>query len=224
MKKYVVIVAGGSGERMKSDIPKQFIEVGGIPIIIHTLNIFAHAIPDIEFIIVVNPKWIQLWKMICENHNIDNSFITIEGGPTRFHSVKNGLSKINNLNSLVAIHDAVRPFVSKEVIRVCFKEAELFGNAVPVVPIHDSVRKKTGAFNEAIDRKKLWIVQTPQCFQTSLIKKAYLQNYDEKFTDDAIVLENTGMQIRFVDGNLENIKITKPTDILIAEAFLTKRK
>ena len=224
VKKYAVIVAGGSGARMKYDIPKQFVEVDGLPVIIYTLNIFALAIPDIEFIIVVNPKWIRMWNTICEKHSISNSYVTIEGGPKRFHSVKNGLSKITDANSLVAIHDAVRPLVSEKVIQICFKEAEIFGNAVPVIPIHDSVRKKTGNFNEAIDRNNLWIVQTPQCFQTSLIKKAYLQNYDEKFTDDALVLENNGTQIRLVAGNFENIKITKPSDILIVEAFLKNRQ
>lgn len=224
MKKYVVVVAGGCGERMKSDIPKQFLEICGVPVIIHTLRVFAIAIPDIEFIIVVNPKWVKMWEALCEKHTITNSCITTEGGPTRFHSVKNGLSKINDTNSLVAIHDAVRPLVSVEVIQKCFGEAEQFGNAVPVVQIYDSVRKKTGVFNEAINRNDLWIVQTPQCFRTSLIKESYLQSYDEKFTDDALVLEHIGMQIRLVEGNLENIKITKPTDILIAEAFLRNRK
>ncbi len=224
MKKYVVVVAGGSGERMKSDIPKQFLEICGVPVIMHTLRVFAVAVCDIEFIIVINPKWLQMWKALCEKYIITNSCITTEGGPTRFHSVKNGLSKIKDTNSLVAIHDAVRPLVSVEVIQKCFAEAERFGNAVPVVPIYNSVRKKTGAFNEAIDRNDLCIIQTPQCFQTTLIKEAYLQSYDEKFKDDAIVLENMGVQIRLVDGNLENIKITKPTDILIAEAFLSDRK
>ena len=224
MKKYVVVVAGGSGERMKSDIPKQFLEVCGMPVIMHALRVFAVAIPDIEFIIVINPKWLQLWKVLCEKYPFANSFITTEGGPTRFHSVRNGLSKIKDTNSLVAIHDAVRPLVSVEVIQKCIAEAERFGNAVPAVPIFDSVRKKIGPFNEAIDRNNLWIVQTPQSFRTSLIKEAYLQSFDEKFTDDALVLENIGTQIRLVEGNLENIKITKPTDILIAEAFLAKRK
>ncbi|MEI6123681.1 MAG: 2-C-methyl-D-erythritol 4-phosphate cytidylyltransferase [Bacteroidota bacterium] len=222
MKKYVIIVAGGIGSRMNSDIPKQFIEIGGLPIILHSLQVFKKAIIEVEFIIVVNSQWRKLWESICDEYESHNSFITVDGGPTRFHSVKNGLAKIKDENSIVAIHDAVRPLVNKNVIQVCFKEAELFGNAIPVIPVQDSFRKKTGAFNEPINRDELYIVQTPQCFQTGLIKKAYLHNYDEKFTDDAIVLENNGEQIRLVSGNQENIKITNPFDLLIAETYLEK--
>jgi len=223
MKKYAIIVAGGIGHTMESETPKQFIEICGLPIILHTLKTFATAVPDIEFVVVVNSKWRSLWKSVYDKHPMGNTMITIDGGPTRFHSVKNGLTKITNTDSVVAIHDAVRPLVNMDVIITCFREAELFGNAIPVVPIQDSVRKRTGAFNEPIDRENLLIVQTPQCFQTALIKKAYIQNFDEKFTDDAIVYENDGGQIRLVKGNHENIKITTPSDLLIAEAILKKR-
>jgi len=220
MKKYAILVAGGSGIRMGAEIPKQFIEIREKPIIIHTLEIFSYTFPDIEFIVVMNPQWHQLWDKVLSRFPLKNSIITTDGGPTRFHSVKNGLSKITDNNSVVGIHDAVRPLVEEEVIRVAYKEAEVFGNAIPVVPVYESIRIKDGAFNEPIDRNKLLIVQTPQCFQTALIKDAYRQNYDERFTDDAMVLENNGERIRLVSGNIENIKITKPSDVRIAEAFM----
>ncbi len=223
MKKYIVLVAGGSGVRMGMEIPKQFIEILNKPIIIHTIEAFVHAIPTIEIIVVMNSKWLQQWDRILDKFPIKNILITTEGGPTRFHSVKNGLHHIPDEESVVAIHDAVRPLVAENVIHTAFKEAEIFGNAIPGIPVYESIRIKDGAFNEPIDRDKLIIVQTPQCFLTSLIKNAYRQNYDDKFTDDAIVLENTGEKIRLIAGNIENIKITKPSDILIAETYMQSR-
>jgi 2-C-methyl-D-erythritol 4-phosphate cytidylyltransferase len=220
MKKYAIIVAGGSGMRMGVEVPKQFIEILGKPIIIHTLTVFINAYPDIEIIVVMNSKWHHLWEKVLRQFPVRNFLITTDGGPTRFHSVKNGLNKISDDQSVVAIHDAVRPLVQEDVIHAAFKEAEVFGNAIPVVPVYESIRMKDGPFNEPVDRNKLLIVQTPQCFQTALIKDAYRQNFDEKFTDDALVLENTGERIRLVAGNIENIKITKPSDIRIAESFM----
>jgi 2-C-methyl-D-erythritol 4-phosphate cytidylyltransferase len=223
MKKYTLIVAGGSGVRMGMEIPKQFLEIMDKPIIIHTIEAFVIAFPDIEFIVVMNPKWYHLWDKVLFQFPIKNSIITADGGPTRFHSVKNGLGKIGNEDSVVGIHDAVRPLIEIDVIRSVYKEAEVFGNAIPVIPVSESIRIKNGPFNEPADRSKLMIVQTPQCFQTSKIKNAYRQNYDEKFTDDAMVLENTGERIRLVAGNIENIKITKPSDVIIAEALMHQR-
>jgi 2-C-methyl-D-erythritol 4-phosphate cytidylyltransferase len=220
MKRFAVIVAGGSGVRMGMEVPKQFIEIADKPIIIHTLDAFISAFPEIEFIVVMNPKWHYLWDKVLSQFPIKNSIVTAEGGPTRFHSVKNGLGKISDDNSVVGIHDAVRPLVSFDVIHSAYKEAEVFGNAIPVIPVYESIRMKNGPFNEPIDRDKLLIVQTPQCFQTRLIKNAYRQNYDEKFTDDALVLESTGERIRLVAGNIENIKITKPADIRVAETYM----
>jgi 2-C-methyl-D-erythritol 4-phosphate cytidylyltransferase len=223
MKKYALIVAGGSGVRMGTEVPKQFIELIGKPIIIHTLETFISAFPDIEFVVVMNSKWQHLWEKIFTKFPLKNTIVTTEGGPTRFHSVKNGLGKISDNNSVVGIHDAVRPLVSFDVIHTAFKEAEVFGNAIPVIPVYESIRIKDGPFNEPIDREKLLIVQTPQCFQTSVIKNAYRQNYDEKFTDDALVLENTGERIRLVAGNIENIKITRLADIKIAETLMQQK-
>lgn len=208
---------------MGVEVPKQFIEIMGKPIIIHTLEVFISAYHDIEFIVVMNPKWHHLWEKVLQQFPIKNLLKTTDGGPTRFHSVKNGLGKISDNNSVVAIHDAVRPLVAEDVIHAAFKEAEVFGNAIPVVPVFESIREKNGPFNEPVDREKLLIVQTPQCFQTAVIKNAYRQNYDEKFTDDALVLENTGERIRLVSGNFENIKITKLSDIRVAETYMQFR-
>lgn len=221
MKKYAIIVAGGAGKRFNSELPKQFVPVCGKPLIIHTLEAFIKPVPDIEFIVVIHPKMRKKCESILEAFPVLNCILA-DGGPERFHSVKNGLAKITDENSLVAIHDAVRPFVSADVILNAFKEAEYYGNAVPAVNINESVRIRKGALNEPLDRTFLYKVQTPQCFKTNLIKNAYRQNFDEKFTDDAIVLESTGERIHLIDGNVENIKITYPSDMIVAEALLEK--
>lgn len=221
LKKYVIIVAGGTGKRCNSGLPKQYIPVCGKPLIIHTLEAFTKPLPELEFVIVINPKMRKNCESILAEFHVSN-YILADGGPERFHSVKNGLAKITDENSLVAIHDAVRPFVSAEVILNAFKEAEYYGNAVPVVNINESIRMRKGALNEPIDRAFLYKVQTPQCFKTGIIKNAYRQNFDEKYTDDAIVLESTGECIHLIDGNVENIKITYPFDLLVAEALLKR--
>jgi len=219
LKKYAIIVAGGTGKRFNSDLPKQFIQVCGKPLIIHTIEAFMKPVPDIEFIVVIHPKMRKKCETILAEFPVSNCTLA-DGGPERFHSVKNGLAKITDENSLVAIHDAVRPFVSADVILNAFKEAEYYGNAVPAVNINESARIRKGTLNEPLDRTFLYKVQTPQCFKTSLIKNAYRQNFDEKFTDDAIVLESTGECIHLIDGNVENIKITFPIDLLMAEVYM----
>lgn len=222
MKKFAIIVAGGTGKRFNADSPKQFVDVCGKPLIIYTIEAFIRAVPDIEFVVVINPKLRGKWDKILADFPVSNCTLA-DAGPERFHSVKNGLARISEGDSIVAIHDAVRPFVSEEVILHAFKDAEYFGNAVPALNITDSVRIKDGSLNEPVDRKLLYKVQTPQCFRTGLIKKAYLQNFDEKFTDDAIVLESIGERIHLIDGNVENIKITYPFDFLVAESFIKNR-
>jgi 2-C-methyl-D-erythritol 4-phosphate cytidylyltransferase len=221
LKKYAIIVAGGIGKRFNADLPKQFMPVCGKPLIIRTLEAFMKPLPEIEFIVVIHPKMRKKCESILAEFPVSN-YTLADGGPERFHSVKNGLAKITDENSMVAIHDAVRPFVSADVILTAFKDAEYYGNAVPVVNINESVRIRKGALNEPVDRVFLYKVQTPQCFKTALIKNAYRQNFDDKFTDDAIVLESTGERIHLIDGNVENIKITYPTDMIIAEAMLNK--
>ncbi len=223
MKKIAIIVAGGTGKRFGTETPKQFLPICGKPMIIHTLEAFQKALPDIEFVVVINPALQNILDDIFFEFPFSNCIIA-ESGPERFYSVRNGLAKITDQDSLVAIHDAVRPLVSSTVITQGFRDAEYFGNAIPVVNIPDSLRIKDGPLNQPVDRRVFFRVQTPQCFRTELIKKAYRQNYDEKFTDDAMVLESAGQRIHLIDGNAENIKITYPFDLLVAEAFLKNQK
>jgi len=221
LKKYVIIVAGGSGIRMDSKIPKQFIPVSKKPVLMHSIECFYNYSVKITIILVLPKIYFDLWKTLCKKNNFTIKHKIIEGGKTRFHSVKNGLSVINE-ESLVAIHDGVRPLVSNETISRAFHYAKIFGNGIPVVPINESVREIYEKDNKPIERKKLCIVQTPQCFKSSIIKKAYKQNYQENFTDDATVIESTGEKIQLFNGNIENIKITRPIDLKIAEIILKK--
>ncbi len=219
MKKYVVIVAGGKGKRMGNEQPKQFMEVGGLPLLMHTFYAFSFLGNAVEFILVFPADSIDYWKQLCQKYNFTIPHQIAEAGPKRFHSVKSGL-KLVPANTLVAIHDAVRPFVSQQVIEDCFKMAERKGNAVPVIPVSESVRELSWTFNKTIDRNKLRLVQTPQVFLSSDIKRAYQQPYNESFTDDAMVLERTGKQIYLFEGNQENIKITSPVDLIFAKAII----
>ncbi len=218
-EKAVLITAGGKGERMGSETPKQFIAVDGKPILIHSINSFLRYAPDIEIFLVLPEILIKTWKELCKKHKFLHKHLIIPGGPTRFHSVKNGLKYIPG-NCIVAIHDGVRPLVSRKTIAKVFNFSEKFGNAIPVIDINESVRLVEGADSKNYDRNKLKIVQTPQGFRSDNIKAAYNQNYRESFTDDASVLESKGERIFLVDGNRENIKITTPEDILFAKTFL----
>ena len=219
MKKYVIIVAGGKGKRIVSEQPKQFLEIGGLPLLMHTFNAFSFLGNTIEFVLVLHANYINNWKELCKTHNFNIPHQIAEAGPKRFHSVKSGLNLVP-ANTLVAIHDAVRPFVSKQLIEDCFTMAERKGNAVPVIPVNESVRELSGTLNKTIDRNRLRLVQTPQAFHSSEIQQAYQQPYNESFTDDASVLEKMGKQIFLVEGNLENIKITLPADLIFAQALI----
>lgn len=220
MKKYVIILAGGRGERMGTEQPKQFLEIGGLPLLMHTFRAFSAADNAFEFILVLPSTSMGYWQQLCKTHDFNIPHQIAECGPKRFHSVKSGLRLVPE-NGLVAIHDAVRPFVSKQVIEDCFTMASRRGNAVPVVPVSESVRELSGTFNKALDRNKLRLAQTPQVFHSSAIKRAYQQPYNESFTDDATVLESSGGQINLVEGNRENIKITGPADLALARALLS---
>jgi 2-C-methyl-D-erythritol 4-phosphate cytidylyltransferase len=222
LKKYVVIVAGGSGSRMGSEIPKQFIEICGLPILMHTINIFRKAIQDIEIVLVLPEEQVKTWKCLCLKHNFIHPVEICTGGETRFHSVKKGLLLIEG-DGLVGIHDGVRPLVSEETIRRCFQEAAIYGNSIPVTGIVETVRYQEEDKSSVIDRSKLRLVQTPQVFRVETIKEAFLRDYDEIFTDDASVLENNGGIIHLTDGNRENIKITHPIDLVIAEYLIQCR-
>lgn len=222
MHKYAIIVAGGKGERMGASTPKQFLELNGKPILMHTLEKFRETDPSIEIILALPENQIEFWEGLYHNYQLPKErHQIVKGGATRFHSVQNAL-KLVKKESLVAIHDGVRPLVSSETIERCFSEAEDKGNAIPVVEVVDSLRhySEQDKTNEAVSRSCYRIVQTPQCFTSELILRAYEQEFDELFTDDATVLESLGETINLVEGNRSNIKITTSEDIIIAEAFM----
>lgn len=219
MKKFVIIVAGGSGQRMGTELPKQFLELCSKPILMHTLQRFIDFDPQAELILVLPESQQQLWQALCLKHSFSVPHQVVSGGQTRFHSVQNGL-KIVREDSLVMIHDGVRPLVSKETLNRCCQTALEKGNAIPVLPVNESLRMLKGQENVAVNRSLYFSVQTPQTFLSGLILKAFEQSYDSAFTDDASVAERAGYKIHMVEGNTTNIKITTPTDLVIAEAFL----
>ena len=219
MKKFALIVAGGSGNRLSNKIPKQFIEVAGRAVIMHTIDVFLNYDKSIEIILVLPKNRLQLWKELCLKYDFDVNTKIAFGGETRFDSVKNGLDLITG-SGIVFIHDGVRPLVSRQTIQNCCETAAEKGNALPVVQVSESVRVVEGAENRAVDRSKYFLVQTPQTFQTGLIQKAFRQATSNLFTDDASVLESMGETIHLVEGNRENIKITYPEDLVFAESFL----
>jgi 2-C-methyl-D-erythritol 4-phosphate cytidylyltransferase len=218
LKKHTIIVAGGSGTRMGSEEPKQFLKILGKPILAYTLEAFFSFDPIITIVLVLPETQIQKWERLKKECNITVPHQICVGGATRFHSVKNGLELVSE-NSIVAIHDGVRPFVSIETLKRCFEKAEKLGNAIPSIPVADSLRILSDNSSKAVNRSSFVAIQTPQCFRSEYLKDAYLQNYREDFTDDASVLESAGHTINLTDGNKENIKITTPSDLIIAEAF-----
>jgi 2-C-methyl-D-erythritol 4-phosphate cytidylyltransferase len=223
LPKYVIITAGGSGVRMNTPLPKQFLLLLGKPVLMQTIEAFIRFQADIHIIIVLPRDQMGYWEDLCNRYNFKHPCKIEEGGPTRFHSVKNGLKHVPE-NALVAIHDGVRPLVSDETITNAFFYAEKFGNGIPTIGIAESVRFVDHAHNKPINRDSLRIIQTPQCFKAELIKQAFNTSYDESFTDDASVLEKMGERIYLSQGNKENIKITTPEDLLIAEAILKKNR
>ena len=221
MKQYVIIVAGGSGRRMKSDIPKQFIEIKGIPIIIKTIRCFLDYNQTIRVIVCVHANYKTYLENLLTKFNLNEKEILITlGGETRFDSVKNGLQFVDDETGIVGIHDAARPFVSAQTISYCYDTAAARGNAVPCLPVTESLRKISNNINNSINRNEYKIIQTPQCFLASKIKKAFMQPYTTSFTDDATVLESMGESINLVEGNPENIKITSPFDLIVASAIM----
>jgi len=219
MQLYVVIVAGGSGKRMGAEIPKQFLELVGKPVLMHTIERFKAFNEAIEIITVLPENQLRYWYELQKKYSFTVPQTLVKGGSTRFYSVRNGL-KFVNVPGLVAIHDGVRPFVSVDTIKRCFETAEKLGNAIPVISLSDSIRMLTDKGSVPVDRRQMRLIQTPQVFSSALIKKAYKQNYRPEFTDDATVLEINGGKINLVEGNRENIKITNPEDLLISKALL----
>jgi 2-C-methyl-D-erythritol 4-phosphate cytidylyltransferase len=222
-KNYAIIVAGGSGKRMQSAVPKQFLPLKGKPVLMHTIEAFYHSDARPQIIVVLHPDFHTRWQQLCEEHQFDIPHRLVSGGETRFHSVKNGLDTINERDdALVAVHDAVRPLTPNKIITESYKQAALLGNAIVAVKSRDSVRQLTNGKSKALLRNEVYLVQTPQTFQLSLLKEAYLQSYSEKFTDDASVVEETGATIHLIEGSHNNLKITFPEDIAIAEMLLSE--
>ena len=219
MDLYVVIVAGGSGKRMGAEIPKQFLELAGRPVLMHTIERFLTFSDSIEIITVLPENQLRFWIEIQKKHSFFVPHTLVKGGSTRFQSVKNGLEFVNS-PGLVAIHDGVRPFVSIDTIKRCFEVAEKLGNAIPAISPTESLRIVTGKESVPVSRFQVKQIQTPQVFKAELIKNAYKQNYSNEFSDDATVLEKTGAKINLIEGNRENIKITNPEDLLISDALL----
>jgi 2-C-methyl-D-erythritol 4-phosphate cytidylyltransferase len=218
-QKIAIIVAGGKGERMNADIPKQFLEINGKPILMHTLDVFHRFDASMELVLVLPAVQIEFWKELCKKHIFTLPHRIIEGGNARFYSVKNGLEVVNE-PALVAVHDGVRPLVSIETITRCFEAAEKFNAAIPVVDLVDSIRQITNYSSKSVDRNSFKLVQTPQIFDAALLKKAYEQEFSALFTDDASVVEALGEKIQLVEGNRENIKITTEFDLKIAETLV----
>lgn len=220
LHKAAIIVAGGTGERMKSAIPKQFIQLAGKPILMHTLNKFYDFDSEITLILVLPANQMEFWRELCQKHDFNLPHQLVAGGSARFFSVKNALQNLSNQNGLIAVHDGVRPLVSIETIRRCFLQAEESGTAIPVTDMIESVRKITKEANIAVDRSAYKLVQTPQVFRSEIILKSYAQDFNEAFTDDASVVESAGYDISIVEGNRENIKITNAIDLQLAEILL----
>jgi 2-C-methyl-D-erythritol 4-phosphate cytidylyltransferase len=220
---FAIIVAGGSGARMQTAVPKQFLLLCGKPVLMHTIEAFHQSAVKPAIILVLPAQFHTHWEQLCTAHNFNIPHQLVTGGETRFHSVKNGLDAIDNdANALIAIHDAVRPLISKEIIEKSYHHAAEHGNAVTAVKSRDSVRLTENGISKSLTRDDVYLVQTPQTFQSAQIKKAYLQPYNTKFTDDASVVEETGIKINLAEGSYQNIKITFPEDLAIAEMILGK--
>lgn len=222
MKYYAIIVGGGSGTRMQQQTPKQFLELNGRPVLMHTLEAFFRSELKPEILLVLNVHFHAHWEKLCQTHQFTIPHTLIKGGEQRFHSVKNGLKLIKG-KAIVAIHDAVRPLVSTELINLGFEQAEMQGNAVAGLPCKDSVRQITENGSVALNRESLYLMQTPQTFKSEILQKAYQQDYRIDFTDDAAVVERMGNKIHILPGESQNIKITYPEDLILAETLLQQR-
>jgi 2-C-methyl-D-erythritol 4-phosphate cytidylyltransferase len=218
---YIIIVAGGKGLRMGSDIPKQFLPIGGKPVLMRTLERFRQYSPTLQIILVLPKAQQDYWQKLCQEYAFDIDYQLADGGETRFHSVQNGLAKIpDNAQGVVGVHDGVRPFPSIDVIRNCYETAREKKAVIPVIPVVETVRHLKGDTSVTVPRNDYRLVQTPQTFDIQLLKAANRQPYNEGFTDDASVVEAFGFDITLVEGNRENIKITTPYDLKIAEVLI----
>lgn len=223
MKHHVIITAGGSGTRLQSELPKQFLLLSGLPVLMHTVKKFFGISGKI--IVTLPENHFSTWKKLCDVYEFAIPHEVVGGGESRFHSIKNALEKITDDDSLVAVHDGVRPSVSEKLIRKIFSEGEKNGNAVPFLLLSESIRRVDGNENSYTDRKNFVSVQTPQCFGIASLRKAYAQKFSESFTDDATAVEAaTGEKIFLVEGEKQNIKITTMEDLIVAELFLSAQQ
>ena len=223
VKKFAVVAAGGIGSRLPSDCPKQFLEAGGKPVLMHSIEAFYRYSPTIEIIVALSEREMSRWKMLCVNFQFLAPHRIVAGGSSRYYSVRNALDSITHLEGLVAIHDGARPLVSSKLIEQSFRLAQEKGAAVPAVPLKDSIRKIEGERNMNVRREDFRLVQTPQTFRLSLIKEAY-SNSSDTVTDDASAAEQAGFPVFLFEGDEQNIKITAPTDLLLAEALFKNNK
>ncbi len=223
MKRYIIVVAGGKGTRMGGEMPKQFQLLAGRPVLMVTLE-HLHALdPSLQVVLVLPQEHIDLWKSLCKEYAFEVPMKLAAGGTTRFHSVQNGLAVVDDIDeALVGVHDGVRPFVSQQVYDAAYREALISGAAIPMIEIHDSLRHIIGCngASEVVPRDRYRLVQTPQVFKLSVLRAAYEQRFVESFTDDASVVEAMGHAVTAVEGNRENIKLTTPYDMMIAETVM----
>jgi 2-C-methyl-D-erythritol 4-phosphate cytidylyltransferase len=225
-KEYALIVAGGMGTRFGSPTPKQFLELRGKPVLMHTLETFYRYSENINIVLVLPSEAIPVWQSLVSEYGFNHDIRIVNGGTSRFQSVKNGLKVIHG-QALIAIHDGVRPLVTPEMIGESFRLAAIHGSAIASVPLKESLRvvedqDKAHARSSALDRSRYRIIQTPQTFQGDLIKRAYETDEDQTLTDDASVAERAGFPIHLFQGSYENIKITTPEDLMIADALMRR--
>ena len=219
MKKFMIVVAGGSGTRMGADIPKQFLLLGGRPVLMRTLENIYRIDAGISLILVLPRSQRDYWAELCEKYHFEVPVTLADGGATRFESVKNGLAMVDG-DGLVAVHDGVRPFLTSSVVDACYSAAALHGAAVPVVAVHETVRHVVGGTSHTVARDEYRLVQTPQAFLSQVLISSYDCDYNEGFTDDASVVEAAGHPVTLVDGDRRNIKLTTPYDMLVGTALL----
>ena len=220
-EEYVIIVAGGKGLRMGSDIPKQFLPIGGRPVLMRTIERFREYSPTLQIILVLPKAQQDYWQELCQEYHFNVEYQLADGGETRFHSVQHGLALIpDDAEGVVGVHDGVRPLPSIDVIRNCYETAREKKAVIPVIPVVETVRHLQGEVSVTVPRNNYRLVQTPQCFDIQLLKAANRQPYNDGFTDDASVVEAFGFAITLVEGNRENIKITTPYDLKIAEVLV----
>ena len=221
MKKHIIIVAGGKGLRMGGEIPKQFLPIGGKPVLMRTIEAFHLYDNTIHVVLVLPVSQQAYWRELCKKYSFELPHEVADGGETRFHSVMNGLALVEG-EGLVGVHDGVRPFVSQEVITRCYAEAGTKKAVIPVIGVVETVRRLEGTDSVTVPRDQYKLVQTPQVFDVALLQRAYQQKYTEMFTDDASVVEALGEKVFLVEGNRENIKLTTPEDLDVAEVFFKR--